>query len=162
MFLEMTGAEAAMLQSVLMNMTLHGMDTECRALLMEIRSRLAAANQKGDCGSILVQSAKGFESLLGVLLDAYNQAAAPDGKGMERHGRGFERFEDQPWHFLQTSFPGFCQGQAVKKLQESMGLTAPGAKRRELLGAIVYTAMSIIHQDERDNNVNILQSAKTA
>ena len=161
MLFEMTCAEATKLQSILLNLPFHDMDAESRALLVAIRSRLATANQNVDCGSRLVHSVKGFENLFSVLLDAYNQAAAPDGKGMERHGRGFERFEDQPWHFLQTSFPGFCQGQAVKKLQESMGLTAPGAKRRELLGAIVYTAMAIIHQDERGNNVNILQSAKT-
>lgn len=104
---------------------------------------------KCDVQETIINSVPGFENLLNVLLDAYNQAAAPDGKGMARHGHGYDRFEDQPWHFLQNSFPGFCQGQAVKKIQESMGLPTYAAKRRELLGALVYTAMSIIFLDEQ-------------
>ncbi|MGM0562805.1 MAG: hypothetical protein ACQES2_00605 [Pseudomonadota bacterium] len=79
-----------------------------------------------------------------VLRDAYDQAAK--GKGAERHAQG-QAFEEQPMQSIQQLVgPGFALGQAVKKIQESQRMEAE-ARRRELLGAIVYLAGAIVHFD---------------
>lgn len=84
----------------------------------------------------------GFDQLRHVLDMAYAQAAS--GKGMERHGSGDDDFLDQPMFALIKSYgQGFALGQAAKKLEESQRLDKDAAIA-ERLGAIVYTAATII------------------
>lgn len=86
----------------------------------------------------------GYDSLLEVLIRAYDQAAS--GKGAERHGQD-KPFEDQPMQKLIDLYGvGFSLGQAGKKAQESMRLDHDAAIR-ELLGAINYIAGTIIHME---------------
>lgn len=68
------------------------------------------------------------------------------GKG-ERHGGDTVPFLDQPWvHYSKLHGRGFLTGQAAKKLEEA----ASGKKGKEfiqeVLGAIVYAGMSILHE----------------
>lgn len=76
-----------------------------------------------------------------ILKMAYDQAAT--GKGHVRHGKNTP-FEKQVGQFIQTHCPGFCTGQAIKKIIESGNLEPPDRAIRELLGAINYVAMAII------------------
>lgn len=91
-------------------------------------------------------AAEGYEQLAGVLAEAHDQAAS--GKGRERHnGRGVS-FDRQPiLEIGRMCGPGFNTGQAMKKIQEAMGMLQRGetdAAIRELLGAINYTAAAIL------------------
>jgi hypothetical protein len=73
-------------------------------------------------------------------------AQVTNGKGAERHANGAE-FMDQPWlHLANVHGNGFLTGQAAKKLDESQGMTEHDRWEREMLGAIVYAAMAIIHR----------------
>lgn len=80
-----------------------------------------------------------------VFQDALAQAR--DGKGAERHALGLP-FMAQPWvwHARQHGI-GFLTGQAGKKLGEAPSLDGYQYDR-ELLGAIVYTAMAVLYRRE--------------
>lgn len=83
----------------------------------------------------------GYEELLNVLVRALDQAQF--GKGNERHADG-NPFTEQPMQQLIALYgQGFALGQAGKKMQESQRMERVAAVR-ELLGAIVYIAGSII------------------
>lgn len=83
----------------------------------------------------------GYEELLNVLVRALDQAQL--GKGNERHADG-KPFTEQPMQQLIALYgQGFALGQAGKKMQESQRMERVAAVR-ELLGAIVYIAGSII------------------
>lgn len=87
-----------------------------------------------------------YASLAEVLNRAYKQAS--EGKGVERHAKEGEAFEDQLlFRIAEKHGVGFLTGQAVKKLDESARLFddfGTEAAVRELLGAIVYTAAAVI------------------
>lgn len=84
---------------------------------------------------------EGYEQLAAVLQDAYDQASK--GKGAARHATG-KPFHEQPMQDLIRLYgPGFALGQAGKKMQESQRMDRDAAER-ELLGAIVYIAGTII------------------
>lgn len=81
-----------------------------------------------------------------VLQRAYDQAAV--GKGSERHGNG-KAFEEQPMQDLCRLYgTGFALGQAAKKMQEAQRMDTAAAVR-ELLGAIVYAAGTIIYMESQ-------------
>lgn len=89
-------------------------------------------------------TAPGYEPLMAILVEAFDQAA--HGKGKERHAQALP-FVDQPMQQLIALYgPGFALGQAAKKSQESQRLPHDRA-RAELLGAIVYLAGAIIAMD---------------
>lgn len=84
----------------------------------------------------------GYETLAGVLRQAYAQAA--DGKGKERHADG-NAFDEQPMTTINAmlgSVDGFLY-QAIKKTVESKRLPKDRAVA-ELLGAINYLAGAVI------------------
>lgn len=91
----------------------------------------------------------GYETLFAALVDALDQAQA--GKGVERHGGGGERFEDQQIVQLGEwmSSTAFAVGQACKKAIESTRLPDDRA-RAELLGAINYLAAAVIMLDRKE------------
>lgn len=79
-----------------------------------------------------------------IFADALAQVTK--GKGAERHSNGAE-FMDQPWLALaNTHGNGFLTGQSQKKIMEAQGMTEHDRWEREMLGAIVYAAMAIIHR----------------
>lgn len=83
----------------------------------------------------------GYEDLHQVLVRALDQAQ--QGKGKERHADG-KPFSEQPMQQLIALYGhGFALGQAGKKMQEAQRLPVDAAVR-ELLGAIVYIAGSVI------------------
>lgn len=88
----------------------------------------------------------GYEDLQLVLQQALEQAAV--GKGNERHGFG-KPFCEQHMQTISTLLDdehGMAY-QVIKKVAEGLHLP-PDARRKELLGAIVYTAGLIIWLDE--------------
>jgi len=85
-----------------------------------------------------------YASLHKILKRAFNQAVS--GKGKERHADG-RVFEEQPIIRIQELVgSGFCLGQAIKKIQESVRLETPKSST-ELLGAIVYLAAAVFFQE---------------
>ena len=89
-----------------------------------------------------------YDSLRGVLDEAFQQAAS--GKGSERHGNGLP-FGQQPMQVISDlldSDAGMLF-QAIKKLQEGSRME-PGAARREYLGAINYIAGVIVRMDRNN------------
>lgn len=89
----------------------------------------------------------GYEELEAVLVDALVQAAA--GKGKERHAKSGTPWMEQKILSGQRSYGmGFALGQASKKLEEAFKMKDWEAARRDLLGAIVYTAAAINYGDE--------------
>ncbi len=77
-----------------------------------------------------------------VLLAAIEQAMT--GKG-QRHGGNVTHFASQPWvHYAKMHGRGFLTGQAAKKLEEAASQRSGEAFETEVLGAIVYAAMSIM------------------
>lgn len=88
-----------------------------------------------------------------VFNDAVAQAAS--GKGNERHGNGAD-FLEQPWVSLTEGFGiGGPMFQASKKLRESMKFYhAKEYDRfeREVLGALNYAAMAVLHARKEKNN----------
>lgn len=91
------------------------------------------------------QQVPGYESLIEVLLRAYDQAAV--GKGAARHAQD-KPFDEQPMQKLIDLYgPGFALGQAGKKMQEAMRLEHDAAIR-ELLGAINYIAGAVINMEK--------------
>lgn len=89
-----------------------------------------------------------YESLRGVLEEAYQQAAS--GKGAERHGNGLP-FEEQPMQVISDLLDSdaFMAGQAIKKIQEAARMDSEAA-RREYLGAICYLAGVIVRMDRNN------------
>ena len=87
----------------------------------------------------------GYHLLHEVLVMALNQAQ--DGKGNVRHANG-KSFEEQPiMNITRMVGTGFCHGQAIKKLEESIRLD-PESAIAEQLGAIIYIAASIMRLNE--------------
>lgn len=85
--------------------------------------------------------------LYAVLLDVMQQVMY--GKG-ERHGGASVPFLEQQWvAAAKIHGIGFLTGQSQKKLVEAMMsknmITDPAAFERELLGAIAYLGMAVIH-----------------
>lgn len=127
----------------------HGWDTskvlvapECRTVSTEdIDSRTIPytfATYKDYCD---------YNGLYSVLIDALDQAAY--GKGMERHANNLP-FEEQKMQTIcdaQGSSKGMAY-QAIKKILESEGMGYQ-AKKREILGAIVYAAGIIIWEEKQ-------------
>jgi hypothetical protein len=71
------------------------------------------------------------------------------GKGV-RHGGDSTPFMDQPWLKLANTYgPGFLYGQSAKKAGEAMGKTGE-QRKRELLGAMVYLAMGILFEEQKN------------
>jgi hypothetical protein len=94
-----------------------------------------------------LKAVPGYERLIGVLLQAYDQAAR--GKGVERHGGGGVPFHEQPMMTINRalgSTDGFVY-QAHKKSLESTRLDNDAAVR-ELLGAINYLAGAVIFLED--------------
>lgn len=82
--------------------------------------------------------------LQAIFTQAIDQATK--GKGEQRHGAG-RNFMQQPWkHLADAHGNGFLTGQAEKKLEESTRLNSTEQWERELLGAINYTGMAILHR----------------
>lgn len=92
-----------------------------------------------------------YDSLRGVLDEAFQQAAS--GKGAERHGNGLP-FDEQPMQVISDLLDSdaFMVGQAFKKAQEAMRME-PAAARREYLGAIVYLAGVIVRMDRKNGQL---------
>ena len=73
------------------------------------------------------------------------------GKG-ERHGGATVPFMDQPiFHYAKMHGRGFLTGQAAKKLEEAASTRTGQAFRQEVLGAIVYAAAALIHEEGQNN-----------
>lgn len=67
------------------------------------------------------------------------------GKG-ERHGGASTPFMAQPWVSIANSAGnGFLVGQGIKKAMESGGKSDFGAWETEMLGAVAYLAMAVLH-----------------
>lgn len=85
--------------------------------------------------------------LMGVYQAAIAQAN--HGKGEERHGKGTP-FLQQPWVDLaKTHGVGFLTGQADKKLREAstnIDVASNDWWEKEMLGALNYIAMAILHR----------------
>jgi hypothetical protein len=74
---------------------------------------------------------------------------ATKGKG-ERHGGDSIPFMEQPWvHYAKMHGRGFLTGQAAKKLEEAASTRTGEAFKQEALGAIVYMAMAILHEESK-------------
>lgn len=98
----------------------------------------------------------GYEQLATILDDALDQAQA--GKGHERHAHPAQPQSDRPYPILPfqdqrmvriceaLGSPQHAIGQALKKLEEALVLPMP-ARRRELLGAIIYAAGAVLVED---------------
>jgi hypothetical protein len=104
-----------------------------------------------------------YSALKEVLDRAYAQAA--EGKGDERHAAGRD-FADQPIQRIAEllSDPvGYGQSyQAVKKIQESARMDRVERRTLERLGAIVYLAGAIIHDEKMHVHAPVnLESGKT-
>lgn len=95
-------------------------------------------------GPLTVEELKLPHPLETVFKDALAQVTR--GKGEARHGHGAD-FMSQPWLEIANAHgTGFLTGQCEKKLRESAGLDYT-QRRAERLGAIVYLAMAIVHDD---------------
>lgn len=82
--------------------------------------------------------------LFPVLTAAITQAMY--GKG-QRHGGDVTPFTEQPWnHYAAMHGRGFLTGQAAKKLEEAASTREGLAFEQEVLGAIVYCGMAILHE----------------
>lgn len=96
-------------------------------------------------------NAPGYEHLAAVLKDAYAQAAF--GKGKERHANDLP-FDHQPMQTISRLLgnPTGVTYQVCKKVVEAMNMKDRAARRRELLGAIVYLAGVIVYEDNENGN----------
>ena len=71
---------------------------------------------------------------------------ATRGKGV-RHGGEATPFFDQPWtHYARMHGRGFLTGQAAKKLEEAASIKSGQDFENEVLGAIAYAAMAVLHE----------------
>ena len=92
----------------------------------------------------------GYEELMLALNAAYVQAAG--GKGKERHARGKPLHKQPIMKIARMVGPGYPTGQAMKKLQEAVGMMEKGnfeAAQAEALGAINYAAAFYILLGEK-------------
>jgi hypothetical protein len=79
-----------------------------------------------------------------VFIAAIQQAM--HGKGT-RHGGAVTPFHDQPWaHYAKLHGRGFLTGQAAKKLEEAASKREGVVFDAEVLGAIVYCGMAVLHE----------------
>lgn len=104
-----------------------------------------------------IKDVPGYESLLHVLIRAYDQAA--QGKGAERHACN-RPFTEQPMQSI-SELLGNETGllyQAMKKIQESQRLDQDAAIR-ELLGAINYIAGAIIFKEGKQGELPFARSS---
>jgi hypothetical protein len=92
---------------------------------------------------------------------AYQKALdqAQSGKGVQQHGKNFNDGSEAPKPFTEQAIftitkmvgEGFCIGQTIKKISEAMVKFDRGEKDacvRELLGAMVYAASTLIKTGE--------------
>jgi hypothetical protein len=87
--------------------------------------------------------------LFPVFVAAIQQAMY--GKG-ERHGGDRTPFLEQPWnHYASMHGRGFLTGQAAKKLEEAASTRSGEAFEKEMLGAIVYGGMSVLHERQKES-----------
>lgn len=108
---------------------------------------------KGILGFEVVE---GYEGLLYTLIDAYEQAAK--GKGKARHAKNGAAFEDQPIFTIAREHGlAFLTGQAAKKLSEVYAFLDDESDderyeraRKELAGAIVYTAAAMMRVSDME------------
>jgi hypothetical protein len=95
-----------------------------------------------------------YDPLASALADALKQAS--EGKGKERHANG-RPFDRQPiMEIGRMVGPGYQTGQAMKKIQEAVGMLNRGEHDRavhELLGAVIYTAAAVVLVREVARNV---------
>jgi hypothetical protein len=85
--------------------------------------------------------------LFPVLMAAIEQCMY--GKG-ERHGGAVTPFLEQPWkHYAKMHGRGFLTGQAAKKLEEAASTRSGDAFEKEVLGAIVYCGMALLHEHDK-------------
>lgn len=90
----------------------------------------------------------GDEHPLTPIFDAVIQQVTT-GKG-ERHGGMTIPFMDQLWQRTATDHGiGFLTGQAQKKMVEALSKPDQAAVERELLGALAYLGMAVIHLRRR-------------
>lgn len=79
-----------------------------------------------------------------VMMAAIRQVAF--GKGV-RHGGDAAPFLEQPWkHYAAMHGRGFLTGQAAKKLEEAASTREGALFENEVLGAIAYCGMAILHE----------------
>jgi hypothetical protein len=114
--------------------------------------------------TILADLDPGLDEFRDVLDAAHEQVS--EGKGQERHGQG-ARFKDQPWRTIERACRGFLAGQAAKKAMEAEAMREQpgysGARyEREMLGVIVYAAMAVMAQRERDARLVEAEEAEEA
>ncbi len=106
---------------------------------------------------VLEKSAPNRERREGVYQMALDQAQS--GKGVQQHGKNFNDGSEAPKPFTEQAIftitkmvgGGFCIGQAIKKISEAMVKFDRGEKDacvRELLGAMVYAASTLIKTGE--------------
>lgn len=97
----------------------------------------------------------GYHTLADVLARAFEQAA--HGKGRERHAND-KPFHLQPMQELIAAYgTGFSLGQAEKKARESQAMEHD-AMVRELLGAIVYLAGTVVFLDKREQERQVQEA----
>lgn len=97
--------------------------------------------------SVEFEDREGYDALLKVLKEAYDQASI--GKGRERHAHGGKPFTDQQILTGQRKYGmGFALGQADKKMEEAFHMPKWSSARRDLLGALVYVSAAILFGDE--------------
>ncbi len=96
-----------------------------------------------------------YNSLADVLQEAIDQASK--GKGIERHAKFREPFEEQKiCEIARRVGVGYDLGQAIKKSMESVRLPYP-RNINELLGAINYLAGAVIVMREEGENLQLSQ-----
>lgn len=93
----------------------------------------------------------GYEELERVLNEALDQAAI--GKGKERHANDKPFIEQKIITGQKVYGMGSALFQASKKMEEAFRMENWQSARRDLLGAIVYTAAAIIHGDMKEKDV---------
>lgn len=90
------------------------------------------------------EDARASHPLYPIFMEAIDQAMY--GKG-ERHGGARTPFLEQPWaHYVKLHGRGFATGQAAKKLEEAASTREGAAFESEVLGALVYIGMSVLHE----------------
>lgn len=86
-----------------------------------------------------------------VMVAAIKQAMY--GKG-ERHGGAITPFLSQQWvHLARMHGRGFLTGQVSKKCDEAASTREGEAFTTEILGAIVYAGMAVIHEQPDDESI---------
>lgn len=120
-------------------------EAKAMASLSELNDSIDADLEMYKEPPVTIQTAKGYEDLLSILGEAYNQSV--HGKGKERHAGTGKPFDRQPiMEIGRMTGLGYPTGQAQKKIQEAVTMFNRGnrdAALRELLGTIVYTAAAI-------------------